>query len=299
MTSDEFLKLYTKQNLDDSVTSFSNDVGFSLVRNYPKDTPYHKDGKKMFIKVAILNDGRFFYSVDMTKPEQREGQQIGYIVSEGSEYKKKITNFFSDTQEPFAFNENTNRIIFKPKNKSFTINEFVEILVLNHLSDRLFFKRILNSLVDKILVLVFWLSDKHYEKIRVSIDKYHLGRDNQPSKEDEKNVEPFFKYFYISKNTIFASLLLTFLLAILAVLFPNTECLKNIWPFGEFSLSNPFVVLFLFLILFSCEKLSIWLNKKIKEFFENDSFSFKKKKINFIEHLHNYQYQNRFKLRLK
>lgn len=299
MTSAEFLKLYTKQDTDDSVMSFTNEVGFSLVRNYPKDTPYQKDARKMFIKIAILNDGRFFYSVDMTKPEQREGQQIGYIVSEGIEYKKKITNFFSDTQEPFTFDEYEERVIFKPKNKSYTLNEFVDILAFNHLSDRLFFKRIFNTCVETILVLIFWLSDKHYEKIRVSIDKYHLGRDNKPPKEDEKNIEPFFKYFYISKNTIFASLLLTFLLAIIAVLFQNVVCLKNIWPFGEFSLSNPFVILFIFLILFSCEKFSVWLNKRIKEFFENDSFSFKKKKINFIERLHNYQYQNRFKLKLK
>jgi ABC-type bacteriocin/lantibiotic exporter with double-glycine peptidase domain len=149
--------------------------------------------------------------------------------------------------------------------------------------------------VGGFLKILFWLSDKHYEKIRVSIDKYHIGRDNQPIKEDEKNTEPFFKYFYISKNTIFALLLLTFILAIFSFVFP--VCIKNLWPFGEFSLSNPFVILFFFLILFSCEKLSTWLNLKIKEFFEKESAFHKK--VNFIERLHNYQYQNNFKLKLK
>lgn len=250
----------------------------------------------MFIKVALLKD-RLFYSVDMTKPEQREGEPISYIISQGEEYKKKTTNFFSDNQEPFVFDENAKRIIFTPKNKSFTVNEFIEILVLNHLSDRLFVKRILNWVADLSLKLLFWLSDKHYEKIRVAIDKYHFNRDNQPIKEDEKSVEPFFKYFYISKNNIFAMLLLVFFLAVLSIIFPTIICLEKIWPFGEFSLSNPFVVLFLFLVLFSCEKFSVWLNKKIRNFFEKESFQ--KKEINFVERLHNYQYNNKFKLKLK
>lgn len=296
MTGDEFLKLYTKQDIDDATTAFSNDIGFSLIRNYPPNTFYAKDGKKMFIKIALLK-GKLFYSVDMTKPEQREGEQVSYVIKEGEEYKKKTTNFFSDNQEPFTFNEVKKKIVYQPKNKEYSLNEFVEILVLNHLSDRLFFKRILNSTVDVFLKILFWLSDKHYEKIRVSIDKYHMGRDNQPVKEDEKITEPFFKYFYISKNTIFALLLLTFLLAILSAIFPDFLCVKRIWTFGEFSLSNPFVVLFFFLILFSCEKFSIWLNMKIKEFFEKESAFHKK--VNFIERLHNYQYQNKFKLKLK
>lgn len=296
MNKEDFFKLYTKKDSDDSITQFSNEIGFSLIRNYPKNTTYQKDGKKMFIKIAVLQ-GKLFYAVDMTKPEQREGEQSSYIITEGQEYRKKTTNFFSDNQEPFIFDENTQKIIFTPKNRSFTVNEFIEILVLNHLSDRLFFKRILNWIADLLLKLLFWLSDKQYEKIRVAIDKYHFNRDNQPIKEDEKSVEPFFKYFYISKNTIFAMLLAIFFIALLSIIVPSVICLEKIWPFGDFSLSNPFVVLFLFLVLFSCEKFSVWLNKQIKYFFEKESFQ--KKEINFIERLHNYQYNNKFKLRLK
>ena len=300
MNKEDFFKLYTKQENDNSITSFDSEIGFSLIRDYPKNTPYYKDGKKMFIKVAILK-GKLFYSVDMTKSEQINEEEKSYIISQGEEYPKKITNFYSvlDGKESFIFDQSTKKIIFKPKEKSFTLNEFVEILVLNHLSDRLFLKRILDSIVESVLKLLFWLSDKHYEKIQVSIDKYHFGRDNQPAKEDEKNTEPFFKYFDISKNTIFALLLFTFLLVILFAIFPNILCIKKIWPFGEFSLSNPFVILFFFLILFSCEKLSIWLNNKIKEFFQDDKHSFQEKKVNFIERLHNYQYQNKFELKLK
>src|SRR3989344_8010626 len=130
MTKDEFLKLYTKQDTDNTITPFTNEIGFSLIRDYPKNTPYFKDNRKMFIKVALLKD-RLFYSVDMTKPGQRVEEPVSYVISQGEEYKKKTTNFFSDNQEPFVFDENTKKIIFKPKNKNFTLNEFVDILVSN------------------------------------------------------------------------------------------------------------------------------------------------------------------------
>lgn len=298
MNKEDFLQLYVKQEADNAITAFDNEIGFSLIRDYPKNTLYYKDGKKMFIKLAILQ-GKIFYSVDMTKPEKNSEDKISYTITEGNEYSKKVTNFFSDNQEPYVFDESINKIVFPEKNKNFTLNEFIEILVRNHLSDCLFSKRIWNSMAELLLKFLFWLSDKNYEKVRVSIDKYHFSRDNQPIKEDQKSIEPFFKYFYISKNTIFALLLLTFLLAILSVIFPDVLCVQKIWPFGEFSLSNPFVILFFFLILFSCEKFSIWLNNKIKEFFKNDEHSFQKKEINFIERLHNYQYQNNFNLKLK
>lgn len=298
MSKEDFLKLYITQEADSSITLFDNEIGFSLIRDYPKNTPYCKDGRKMFIKLAILK-GKIFYSIDMTKPEQRNEEKISYTITEGNEYHKKVTNFYSDNEEPYIFDEAIKKIVFPAKNKSFTLNEFIEILVHNHLSDRLFSKRILNSISELLLKFIFWLSDKNYEKVRVSIDKYHFSRDNQPIKEDEKSIEPFFKYFYISKNIIFTVLLFTLLLEIFFMIFPNFSYIKKIWPFGEFSLSNPFIVLFFFLILFLCEKSSIWLNNKIKEFFQDDRQSFQKKKINFIECLHNYQYKNNFQLKLK
>lgn len=296
MNDEDFVKLYTKKDSGELVIPFNNEIGFSLIRDYPKNTKYNKDGKKMFIKIAILKD-KLFYSVDMTKPKENYEESGNYTIIDGEEYGKKTTNFSSDDDEPFIFDENIKKIVFKPKNKKFTLNEFIEILAFNHLSDCMFFKRIINSIVNKILKILFWLSDKHYEKIKVSIDKYHFNKENQPIKEGEKNIEPFFKYFFISKNTIFMILLITFLLAVFNALFPKLIHFKNIWIFGDFSLSNPFVFLFFFLILFLCEKFSIWLNNKIKEFFEKESFE--KKNINFIEKLHNYQYQNKFKLKLK
>ncbi|MEQ1665775.1 MAG: hypothetical protein ABL927_10405 [Bdellovibrionales bacterium] len=287
MTKEEFFNLYNKKDTDTSITQFSNEIGFSLVRDYPKNTPYNKDGKKMFIKVALLKD-KLFYSVDMTKPEQREGEQTSYIITEGQEYGKKTTNFFSDDQEPFIFNKNEKRIIFKPKNKKFTINEFIDILVLNHLSDRLFFKRISNFISGLILKIIFWLSDKHYDRVKTAIDQYHFKQKEYSTEEKINNVDPFFKYFLISRNTLFSGLIFAFLIAVLL-----SQC-KFI---GEFTVANPLIVLAFFLLLSFCEKISIWLNNKIKEFFTPRKFY--NEKPNFIEKLHNYQYENKFKLKLK
>lgn len=287
MTKEDFFNLYTRQETDNSITQFSNEIGFSLIRDYPKNTPYHKDGKKMFIKVALLKD-KLFYSVDMTKPEQREGEQVSYIITEGQEYRKKTTNFFSDNQEPFVFDKGEKKMVFKPKNKKFTINEFVDILVLNHLSDRLFFKRIANSISSFILKTLFWLSDKHYDRVKTAIDQYHFKQREYTTEEKINSVDPFFKYFLISRNTLFAGLVFAFLGAVLI-----SRC-KFI---GEFTVANPIIVLAFFLLLSLCEKISIWLNAKIKEFFTPRKFY--NEEPNFIEKLHNYQYENKFKLKLK
>ncbi|MDD5289816.1 MAG: hypothetical protein PHT40_01275 [Patescibacteria group bacterium] len=287
MNSEEFKNLYSMQSLDESITPFTNNVGFSLIRKYPENTTYFKDGRMMFIKVAIL-DGGFFYGVDMTKPEKRGGT-TDYVIVDGEEYKKKITNFFSNDNE-FIFDNTTQKIIYQPTNKSFTMNKFVEILVANHLSDRLFLKRIWNELADRILKFLFWLSDAHYERAQVMIDKYDYDRGEiLPPKDEKKNIEPFFKYFYISKNILFSILLITF---------PSAFFLGIYWVRGDFSLSNPTLVLLFFLILFTCEKLSIWLDKKIKKFLIPPKDLFTEKKINFIEKLHNYQYRNNFQLKI-
>lgn len=150
------------------------------------------------------------------------------------------------------------------------------------------------------LKLLFWLADRHYDTVRVSIDKYRFKRDNNPLPEEQKTVEPFFKYFYISKNLIFGILLLSFFIAILIAVFPECVPIKPVWHslFGEFTLSNPMVVLLFFLGLFSSEKFSIWLNRKIKDFLMPDQNVFSEHKDSFIEKMHNYQYHNTFKLKV-
>lgn len=287
MNGEKFVKLYTRQDSDESITAFQNEMGFSLIRFYPRNTPYFKNEKRMFIKIAALDRG-FSYSVEMTRPK-KEGGKTNYIITEGEEYKRKVTNFFSDGSE-FTFDNATQKVNHQPSNKSFTINEFVEILATNHFSDRLFFKRILNELANRVLKFLFWLYDARYERIQTAIDKYHYGKGENPLPKDKnKNIEPFFKYFYISKNILFAILLMTF---------PSSIFFGHLWAYGDFSLSNLSLLLLFFLILFSCEKFSTWLDKKIKEFLIPSKDHFAPKKINFIEKLHDYQYNNKFNLKL-
>lgn len=299
MNAQDFTNLYTKQDRDEAVTAFQNEAGFSLIRTYPKDTLYYKDGRRMFIKVAVLDRG-FFYGIDMTKPEKR-GVREDHIITEGKEYKKKITNFFSDADNSeFFFDEKAKKIKHVKTQRDLTLNEFINILEKNHLSDLLFWKRGMNKLVSIVLKILFWFVNKHYDNVQASLDKYNFSRDNKPIIEEKDSVEPFFKYFYISKNLIFTILLLSFFIAILTVIFPFKISLEYIWYslFGHFSLSNPMVVLFFFLILFSSEKLSMWLNKRIKEFLMPDQSMFSENEENFIEKLHNYQHHNKFNLKL-
>lgn len=284
MNGEKFAKLYIQRDSDEVITPFQNEVGFSLIRPYPKDTQYHKDGRRMFIKIAVLNRG-FFYGVDMTKPQKRD-EATEYVITDGEEYKKKITNFISDGSE-FSFDGTTNRIIYEPSGKNLTMNEFVEILSSNHLSDRLFWKRKMNATINSVLKFIFWLSDKHYDRVKTAIDKYNFRQKQAYSEEKVNDVDPFFKYFLIYRNTLFVGLVIAFSVAILV-----DKC--NI--LDEFTVANPLIVLSFFLFLSLCERISIWLNTKIKEFFTPRQFY--NEKPNFIERLHEYQFQNKFKLKL-
>ncbi|HET7713385.1 MAG TPA: hypothetical protein VFK94_03140, partial [Patescibacteria group bacterium] len=79
MDPQEFTKLYSRQELDESLTTFRDGIGFSLIRFYPKDSPYYKDGKRIFIKV-VLRDGKLDYGVDMTDPRKEEDQYEYFIT---------------------------------------------------------------------------------------------------------------------------------------------------------------------------------------------------------------------------
>ena len=285
MNGEEFAKLYTRQDSDEAITPFQNEMGFSLIRFYPKDTQYHKDGRRMFVKIANLDRG-FFYGVDMTKPQKRD-DTTEYVITDGEEYKKKVTNFISDGSE-FSFESTTNKIIHKPTGKNFTMNKFVEILASNHLSDRLFWKRKINALTNAILKFIFWLSDKHYDRVKTAIDKYHFRQKQAYSEEKVNDVDPFFKYFLIYRNTLFIGLVIALSAAVLVYK-------SNI--LDEFTIANPLIVLAFFLFLSLCEKISVWLNAKIKEFFTPRQFY--NEQPNFIERLHEYQYKNKFQLKLK
>lgn len=276
MTSEEFVKLYkTSTSLEEVITPLKEGVGFTLVREYESDCIYSKENKKMFI-LLYLSDCNIGGGIDMVSADEDNLDKYKVVTD------KKITNFRFGKEEELFFDKKTSQIYYTPKGKYFSINELVDILVANHLSDKLFWKRQKNILCNRILRFLFWLSDKHYEMIQVMLERYHPNPENKIAKKDDKNIEPFFKYFYISKNILFLFLFVAFPLSILIPFF---------WFFKDFSISNPTVILFLFLILFIFEKLSVWLDGKIKSFFKDEN--------NFIAKLHNYQFFDQFKLKLK
>ena len=298
MDTNTFTNLYTKQGRDDSITPFQNEVGFSLVRKYPESTKYHSQPLRMFIKVALLEKG-LFYSVDMTMTET-EGEKTEYII-QYDDKSTEFTNFVSDSRESeFVFDETSKVIKHLKKKKEYTMTQFVDVLEKNHLSDCLFWKRKANWFVDITLKTLFWLSDRHYDKVRTSLDIYYFKKEEKPIPEAEKSIEPFFKYFYISKNFIFSLLLVSFFGAVLVASFPCYFPIQKFWTnlFGEFTLSNPFVILLVFLTLFTSEKLSTRLNKKINVFLMPKQDVFSNEKENFIERLHNYLHRNKFDLKI-
>ena len=242
---------------------------------------------RMSIKVALLERG-FSFGVEMTKPEKR-GEDISYIISSGEVYKKKVTTFASELDsDEFTFDSTKKKVKHNKTNQYFTLNEFVAILVENHLSDRLFWKRQVNRLADLAIKMVFWLSDKHYERAQVIVDRFHFKQGKKQVVKDDKSIEPFFKYFRISKNLFLSVLVTVFVLSLK---------LPHLLP-GELSLSNPLVILLFFIALFSSEKLSNWLDEGIKEFMMPENIPLPERNENFIERLHNFQHQNKFDLKL-
>lgn len=289
----DFLALYQRHPDDEVLTPFTNDTGFSIVRKYPEGTPYNKDGMRMFIKLAILDRG-FFYSIDMTLPRVDEGDDhISYSIQDGDKYKQHVTNFYSDT-DPFEFDETQKKIVHTPTGKLYAVTEFINVLVTNHLSDRLYYKRKKNWIVEQFLKLIFWLDNRRFERIRVMLDKYRA--ENTQKVDTESNPDPFFKYFKIKKNILIVILGLFFVLITSSVLLPKWIPLQRWWIFGSFNLSNPYVVLCIFLVMLICEKFSVYLNSSIDYFFATKTFE--KDKINWVEKLFNYSQKNQFELKL-
>lgn len=288
--------LYKKQIYDELVTPFDSEAGFSVVRLYPNSLQYHKDGKRIFIKIAVSDDA-LFYGVDMVNPEKKENGDIRYAIVDSGKYKNKVTNFVSGSDESeFYFDIKENNIIYKKTGKKFTLNEFIDILERNHLRDRLFIKKKLNSVVNIILRIIFILSNRHYDKIEAYLDRSFRKYTNETI-EDHKSTEPFFKYFNIPKNSILLFLVMSLLILVtITYLLKTCSIEQPIYPLDDLTLSNPIVILLLFIGLFFTEKISVAVDKRINSFLRPDQSSDSNR--NFIEKLHDFQFQNKFKLKI-
>jgi len=280
MTAADFANFYVKQNVDEKITPYANAVGLSLVRNYAKDLKFYKDGMKMFFHLRLNEDNSVTGSLDMVKKDKEYDDK--YVIITDDKYKKGTTGIdYFDKEDGFTFRIESKKIFYALDNRSFTMNEFVDLLEKNHLSDRLFWKRKNNYAVNVFLKYFFWLSDKNYDQVQVMLDRHRPEQEKKYNKGDEKEFEPFFKYFHISKNILFSSLFIGFLASLIITFLFYIE---------DFSLSNPVIILFFFLVLFLLEKISVWVDKKLKQFFKGE--------INFISKLMDYLYKNSFRLKI-
>jgi hypothetical protein len=286
INSKEFKKLYKKTSKDEKVVEISDATGFSIIRNYDEDTEYFKDNNKMLIRLYI-RDGFINGGIDMVTDKKDEFG--GYLIIDKKKYKNKFTNFHFGKEENIVFDDRDNKVKIKRKGKEykFSVNEFVDLLVKNHLSDRLFWIRKKNYLKRLLLKFIFFLMDSGYSFLDYHDEIHRILYDNRvDNKRDLKKSEiptikePFFNYFRIYKNLLFiSSILLLSLLLLIKYFF----LLKD----EELNASNPILIFSLVVILFLLHYFSEFLSRK-----KND-------KNGFIYKLHNSSLDNRFQLKLK
>lgn len=73
MSSEDFIKLYYKQIVDEKIVPIIDATGFTIVRYYPEGSDYSIKGKRMFIKLYLSNDNFVNGGIDMVEPDSQRG----------------------------------------------------------------------------------------------------------------------------------------------------------------------------------------------------------------------------------
>lgn len=273
ITSEIFLNLYKKTSKDEEIVKISDAPGITIIRKYDEITKYFKDGKKIFVKFYI-RDGYINGGVDMAQ----KNESGGYTTYDSTKpYKHPYTNFFFSKDENITFNNNAQTIVIKRKNKiyKFNVNDFVDLLIKNHLSDRLFWKRKINKLKIYFLTFIFWLIDQKYDWISY-YRKVH-DKDKNPNVTDSVNIElpaplaidPFFKYFSIYRKILFCCIFI--ITVVLFYFYDKANCSNSITIFyslfkvENFTIANPILLFSFFIVLSLLHYLSAYLKAKIHD----------------------------------
>ena len=304
ITSNTFYKLYRKTSGDVEAVELVDGKGITIIRNYDEQNDYFKDGSLMFIKIYILDKGFVCGSVNMVKKSER---LEGYItIEDEKQYKKHFTNFFFHKEEKIKFDVNRGKFIVKKK--KLNINDFVDLLIKNHLADRLFLKRKLrvNKLKESFLKFIFWLLNEKYDWIEY-YNSFH-GKDRKLREINHKEkklsvntqTEPFFKYFKINKDLLFFSVLFIALPIVWCFYskandssYSNDSVFLNLFKIEYFTITNP-IFLFSFFIFLSMvrylEFLIRYVYKSLKEQIDDNE--------GWIYKLHMSSMNNSFSLKL-
>jgi hypothetical protein len=276
ITSQRFADLYQHQEDDLALTPLADKYpGFTLVREYDTSSQYHKDGMKMFIRLYVVEDFFMCGNIEMVKESDNEGM---YTLIASEKYKKRITGFWFGKEERIKFDVNSQKITVAGQKKQHTINEFIEILVKNHLADRLRWRRLHDLFIKKIIRFLFWLQDQKYDEVIFILRPNSLNEKHKHL--EKKATEPFFNYFQITKNMLFVGVILAVLLSALLITF----------NLSYFTILNPLVPLIAFMCFFILEKVSIRLENSIEAFYKEDG-------ENLIIILHNKLWRSNFKLK--
>ncbi len=288
ITSVEIAKLY-KTKRGEILIPFTKGRGIGLIKKYKNEIVPIKDNKRIFIKIFLSKENVVNGTIDMIDFDKKRDD--AYVITDDpNKYGRKITNF-SFGEEENLFLSKEKGVFVKTKNKYISINNFVDVLIKNHLSDKLFLKRKINQLIDYLIKFIFWLDNQRYEPSTIFLIKNGLGKHEEKNKPKTETPEPFFKYFYIKKNFLLSLLLMS--LIIISTFIIRLECSDNHFGYSIFlnlSLSNPVVILVFIVFLFIAEKISSKLDSLIEGFYEND----KKNILNRID-----QYKNNSSFRLR
>ena len=274
ITSEIFLNLYQRTSKDEEIVKISDAPGITILRKYDENTKYFNDGKKILIKFYLSN-GYISGSIDMVHKNE-DGSFTSFDSSKP--YKSHFTNFFFNKSENIIFDEINQKIIIKRKNKKLSVNDFVELLIKNHLADRLFWKRKINKLKVYFLSFIFcltgqrydWLS--YYHKIRDGDRKLYANQINKSDTDlpDILEIDPFFRYFKIFRKILFIYIIfITIMLFYLFYQVNIENCYLNgfnsLFKIENLSIANPLLLFPFFISLFILHYLSSYLKKIINK----------------------------------
>lgn len=216
MSEEKLYNLYNPKP-NDKVVDFVEGNGFSLVSDYPEG----REGRSVFVRVFLDKDNKEYLAGDVMMVDSTESLFGGHSISDNNHPSGKVTNFNFNSEDDFIFKEG--RVFNKKfKNKSLGLNEFVDILIRNHNTDKNVKFRFKYRLVSSLVKFIVWLVDIDFNKIDVFELKNSMNVQIKGNKE-KGTQEPFLRYFNVPKNmfTIFV-----FIVFFLSIIFWN--CLKYI-----------------------------------------------------------------------
>lgn len=294
-TSEYFQSLYTATSWE-SVIWLDDAPWITIIKPYP-DNQNDKRGFSMFIRFYLL-DWFIHGSVNMVQDSTK------YVIENKDQFSETFTNFYFNASDNIMFDSVTQKFVVPWKiswKKEISVNEFVDKLVKNHLSEKskwLKLKDMISHIFNlSILSITFWLLDSRYNwsyyilNFQKRVLKSNIGRNEVYYVDIPKPEDPFFKYFRLHKRL---SLIVIFLVTCFLVIGFNEYI--SCWGFQNkwmrlfdswyFTITNPLLFFVFFLILLIVE--IIW------DFLRNTCNQEEKW---FIRKMHNSLYQNSFNLK--